>query len=271
VTYRMEDVDGPYLLISERHEMDGNPDKSLFLVMMAVIVLRGQSVDPPEHDVPKALPRGPTLSTPAEPITHSESVHLLRYVRRIPDHDSERTRTNDDQAPSLSIKYHFQDVPYQATLTFHRTHPPPSSNHPPDPTFPPILLTKLLDFGVTGVVYLARLGDTAIAAKQALEDAMYEIAHEADIYLMLNNTDISGRGVPVYFGMFVRDDETFMLTSYCGISFDTWQRMWFPQLYVNFSPKDTANLIVQYSHSTHPPPTPPPRHLPRRRSSREHC
>jgi hypothetical protein len=92
-----------------------------------------------------------------------------------------------------------------------------------------------LDSGVTGVVYLAQLGSTTIAAKKVLPEARDDIAHEADIYLLLNTSKISGRGVPIYFGTFIQDDMTFMLTSYCGTSFGTWKRMWLIQMYVNSS------------------------------------
>jgi serine/threonine protein kinase len=109
-------------------------------------------------------------------------------------------------------------------------------------------LTKLLDFGLTGVVYLAQLGSTAIAAKQALQEAVNEIMHEADIYLLLNNSKLSGQGVPVYFGTFVRDDVTFMLTSYCGNSFGTWKQMWLLQLYVNSS---LVKILLTWLSSIH--------------------
>lgn len=203
----------------------------------------------PEHTPPHSLGERPTLENPPEPISPIESVHLLQYVCGISDFCTERTAANHHiKAPSLYMKYHLKDVPYQATHTLIRTHPTPSANHPPDPIYPPVLLTKLLDFGLTGVVYLSKLGNTAIAAKQALQEGMGDIMHEADIYLLLNNTRISGRGIPIYFGTFACDDMTFMLTSYCGNSFGTWKQMWLLQLYVDSS---LAKMLLNLLSSLH--------------------
>jgi hypothetical protein len=90
----MEDRAGPYLLVSERHEMGENPEKSLFLVMMAVILLRERPIDPPSHRAPESVGERPTLVNPPQLISPIESVNLLQYVCRISDFHPESTVTD---------------------------------------------------------------------------------------------------------------------------------------------------------------------------------
>ena len=82
--------------------MEGNPENSLFLVMMAIILLRDKQIDAPAHEIeiPMSVGPRPILLVPPQGITPIESVNLLRHVRGVFDlHPENRRLTRSRPLP----------------------------------------------------------------------------------------------------------------------------------------------------------------------------